>query len=101
MVFCCNLLKDFPVPNFMLNGVAIDNALVRKFYMCTEIVRISLFKSFAPPCRQVRYGAMTVLNRCENDVLHTTMFLEKLSFCLPRDCRLSCLPRVICQHVRF
>ena len=79
MVFCCNLLKDIPVPNFMLNGVAIDkvsnckylghcindtliddddmarqrkqiyaqgNALVRKFYMCTETVRISLFKSY-------------------------------------------------------
>ena len=24
MVFRCNLLKDIPVPNFMLNGVAID-----------------------------------------------------------------------------
>ena len=24
MVFCCNLLKDIPVPNLMLNGVAID-----------------------------------------------------------------------------
>ena len=24
MVFCCNLLKDIPVPNFMLTGVAID-----------------------------------------------------------------------------
>ena len=24
MVFCCNRLKDIPVPNFMLNGVAID-----------------------------------------------------------------------------
>ena len=24
MAFCCNLLKDIPVPNFMLNGVAID-----------------------------------------------------------------------------
>ena len=23
-MFCCNLLKDIPVPNFMLNGVAID-----------------------------------------------------------------------------
>ena len=79
MVFCCNLLKDIPVPNFMLNGVTIDkvsnckylghcindkliddddmarqrkqiyaqgNALVRKFYMCTETVRISLFKSY-------------------------------------------------------
>ena len=24
MVFCCNLLKDIPVHNFMLNGVPID-----------------------------------------------------------------------------
>ena len=24
MVFCCNPLKDIPVPNFMLNGVEID-----------------------------------------------------------------------------
>ena len=24
MVCCCNLFKDIPVPNFMLNGVAID-----------------------------------------------------------------------------
>ena len=24
VVFCCNLLKEIPVPNFMLNGVAID-----------------------------------------------------------------------------
>ena len=24
MVFCCNLLKDIPVPNFMLNGGPID-----------------------------------------------------------------------------
>ena len=80
MVFCCNLLKDIPVPNVMLtNRVAIDkvsnckyfshcindkliddddiarqskqiyvqgNALVRKFYMCTETVRMSLFKSY-------------------------------------------------------
>ncbi len=25
MLFCCNLLKYIPVPNVMLNGVAIDN----------------------------------------------------------------------------
>ena len=25
MVFYCNLLKDMPIPNFMLNGVAINN----------------------------------------------------------------------------
>ena len=35
-----------------------------------------------PPCTQVRYGATTTLNRCENYVLHTTMFL-------PRDCSAS------------
>ena len=29
MVFCCNLLKDIPDPNLMLNGVAID-----KVYNC-------------------------------------------------------------------
>ena len=27
MVFCCNLLKDIPFPNFMLNGVAIDKGI--------------------------------------------------------------------------
>ena len=48
----------------------------------------------APPCTQVRYGAMTALNRCENYVLHTTMFLEKLPFCLETAVPVSCLPRV-------
>ena len=41
----------------------------------------------APPCTQVRYGAITALNRCENDVLRTTMF-KKNTF-LPRDCSAS------------
>ena len=110
MVFCCNLLKDIPVPNIMLNGVAIDkvsnckylghcindkliydddmarqrkqlyaqgNALVRKFYMCTETVRISLFKSYCSSLYKVLYGTITALNRCENDVLRTTMFKKK------------------------
>ena len=49
----------------------------------------------------VRYGAITALNRCENYVLHTTMFLEKLPFCLETAVPVSCLPRVICQHVKF
>ena len=52
----------------------------------------------APPCTQIRYGAITALNRCENDVLHTTMFLEKLPFCLETAVPVSCLPCVICQH---
>ena len=46
----------------------------------------------APPCTQVRYGAITALNRCENYVLHTTMFLEKLPFCLETAVPVSCLP---------
>ena len=129
MVFCCNMLKDIPVPNFMLNGVAIHkvsnckylghcindtliddddmarqrkqiyaqgNALVRKFYMCTETVRISLFKSY---CSSLYTSS--ALNRCENYVLHTTMSLEKLTFCLETAVPVSCLPRVICQHVNF
>ena len=33
MVFCCNLLKDIPVPNFMLNGVAIDKVSNCKKYL--------------------------------------------------------------------
>ena len=111
MVFCCNLLKDIPVPNFMLNGVAIDKvsnckylghcindkliddddmARQRKqiYAQGNALVRIQKLSEFpcsnriAPPCTQVRYGAITALNRCENYVLHTTMFLEKLPFCL-------------------
>ena len=42
----------------------------------------------APHCTQVRYGAITALNRCENYVLHTTMFFRKITF-LPRDCSAS------------
>ena len=42
----------------------------------------------APHCTQVRYGAITAWNRCENYVLHTTMFFEKITF-LPRDCSAS------------
>ena len=40
----------------------------------------------APPCTQVCYGVITAMNRCEDYVLHTTLFfLEKLPFYL-RDC---------------
>ena len=42
-----------------------------------------------------------VMNRCENYVLRTTMFLDKLPFCLETAVPVSCLPRVIFRHVRF
>ena len=134
-LFCCNLLKDIPVPNFMLNGVAIDkvsnckylghcindkliddddmarqrkqiyaqgNALVRKFYICVQkLLEFPCSNRIAPLCTPVRYGAITALNHCENYVLPTTMFLEKLPFCLETAVPVSCLPRVICQHVKF
>ncbi len=56
----------------------------------------------APHCTQVRYGAITARNRCENYVLHrpTTMFFEKLPFCLDIAVPVLCLPRVICRHAR-
>ena len=133
MVFCCNLLKDIPVPNFMRNGVAIDKVSNCKYLghcindkliddddmarQCKQMLRaMHWYESFisvqklsefpcsnriAPPCTQVRYGAITALNRCENYVLHTTMFLEKLTFCLETAVPVACLPRVIFQHVKF
>ena len=121
MVFCCNLLKDIPVPNFMLNGVAIDkvsnckylghcindkliddddmarqrkqiyaqgNALVRKFYMCTETVRISLFKSY---CSSLYTSSLWCNYRSESlrklCVAYNNVF-RKITF-LPRDCSAS------------
>ena len=77
MVFCCNLLKAIPVPNFMLNGVLID-----KVSNCKYPGHCLCLNRIAPHCTQVRYGAITAWNRCENYVLHTTMFFEKLPFCL-------------------
>ena len=122
MVFCCNMWKDIPVPNFMLNGVAIDKVSNCKYLghcindkliddddmarqrkqmydqgnalnwyeriMCTATVRMSLFKSFSSSLYTVRYYANTALIRCENYVLHTTMFFEKNTF-LPRACSAS------------
>ena len=118
MVFCCNLLKDIPVPNFMLNGVPIDkvsnckylghdkliddddmarqrkqiyaqgNALVRKFYMCTETVRMSLFKSY---CSSLYTSALWCNYRSESlrklCVAYNNVF-RKITF-LPRDCSAS------------
>ena len=132
MVFCCNLLKDIPDPNFMLNGVAIDNVsnckylghcindkliddddmasvshpryMLRAMHWYESFICVQKRSEYpcsnriAPPCTQVRYGAITAMNRCENYVLHTTMFFEKLPFCL-ETCNASIvLPRVIWQH---
>ena len=72
-----------------------------KSFICVQ--KLSEFpcsNRIAPPCTQVRYGAITALNRFENYVLHTTMFLEKLPFCLETAVPVSCLPRVTCRHVR-
>ena len=121
MEFCCNLLKDSPVPNFMLNGVAIDKVSNCKYlghcindkliddddvarqrkqicmlramhwyesFMCTETVRISLFKSY---CSSLYTSSLWCNYRSEslrNYVLPTTMFLEQITF-LPRDCNAS------------
>ena len=71
----------------------------KSFIMCTEPSECPCSNRIAPPCTQVRYGAMTTLNRCENYVLHTT-FLEKLPFCLETPVPVSCLPNVICRHAR-
>ena len=59
------------------------NALVRKFYMCTETVRMSLFKWYCSSLyTSASYSVITARNRCENYVLQTIMFFEKLPFCL-------------------
>ena len=71
------------------------------FICVRELSACPCSNRIAPTCTQVRYGAITALNRCENYVLHTTMFLEKLPFCLETSVPVSCLPRVSCQHVTF
>ena len=126
LVFRSKLLKNVHVPEFEINNTAIDrvylghcindelsddddmtrqrnkiyaqgNALIRKFYMCTENVKIALFKSYcttlytstAVPC-----GTNTDVNHHENCVLPITIFfvnsLTKLGIvvqarCLSRD----------------
>ena len=122
MVFCCNLLKDIPVPNFMLNGVLIDkvsncnylghcindiliddddmarqrkriysqgNALVRKCYMCTETVRMSLFKSYCCSVYTIElwcnYRSESLRKVC---VAYNNVFFRKITF-LPRYCSAS------------
>ena len=72
------------------------NALIRKFYMCTENVKIALFKSYCTVqlCILVPCGANTDVNHSENCVLPITIFfvnsLTKLGIvvqarCLSRD----------------
>ena len=131
MVFCCNLLKYIPVPNFTLNGVAIDkvsnckylghcindklidddgmarqrkqiyaqgNAFVRKFYMCTETVRISYCSSLYTSSLWCNYRCESLRKLC---VAYNNVFFRKITF-LPRGCSASLmLPRVICQHVKL
>ena len=123
MLFCCNLLKYIPVPNVMLNGVAIDNvsnckylghcindkliddddmarqrkqiyaqgnALARKFYMCTETVRMSLFKSY---CSSLYTSAIWCNHRFESlrkfCVAYNNGFFSRTITFLPRDCSAS------------
>ena len=71
---------------------------------CICVQKLSEFpysNRIAPPSTQVRYGAITALNRCEKYVLYTSMFFLKLPFCLETAVSVSCLPHVICQHVKF
>ena len=78
------------------------NALARKFYMCTETVRISLLKSY---CSSLYTSSLWCNYRSESlrklCVAYNNMFLDKLPFCLETAVPVSCLPRVICQHVNF
>ena len=64
------------------------NALVRKFYMCTETVRISLFKSY---CSSLYTSSLWCNYRSESlrklCVAYNNVF-RKITF-LPRDCSAS------------
>ena len=64
------------------------NALVRKFYMCTETVRMSLFKSY---CTALYTSALWCNYRLESlrklCVAYNNVF-RKITF-LPRDCSAS------------
>ena len=96
-------------PRHLIDFIPIGNVnryLLRAMHWYESFICVNKLSEFpcsnriAPPCTQVRYGAITALNRCENYVLHTTMFLEKLPFCLETAVPVSCLPRVICQHAK-
>ena len=64
------------------------NALIRKFYMCSETVKISLFKSY---CSSLYTSALWCNYRCESlrklCVAYNNVF-RKMTF-LPRDCSAS------------
>ena len=58
-------------------------------FICVQkLLECPCSNRIAPLCTPVRYGAITALNRCENYVLHTTMFFRKITF-LPIDCSAS------------
>ena len=69
-----------------VNRYAQGNALVRKCVQKPQnpvkIVLLILVHKFVMVQLGLGGGGAIVLNRCENYVLHTTMFLEKLPFCL-------------------
>ena len=71
-----------------VNIYAQGNALVRKFYMCTETVRMSLFKSY---CTSLYTSALWCNYRLESlrklCVAYNNVF-RKITF-LPRDCSAS------------
>ena len=79
------------------SGIAISSYFEKKN---NAMFHILCLNRIAPHCTQVRYGAITAWNRCENYLLHTTMFFEKLPFCLEIAVPVLCLPRVICRHAR-
>ena len=64
------------------------NALIRKFYMCSETVKIALFKSY---CSSLYTSALWCNYRCESlrklCVAYNNVF-RKMTF-LPRDCSAS------------
>ena len=66
------------------NGVFAIKAYWYESFICVQKPSECLcLNRIAPHCTQVRYGAITARNRCENYVLPTTMFFfEKLPFCL-------------------
>ena len=51
------------------------NAMIRKFYMCTENVKIALFKSYCTPLHTSTLGANTDVNHYEKCVLPIIIFV--------------------------
>ena len=97
MVFCCNLLKDIPVPNFMLNGVAIDK--VSNCVLMTNWLMMMTWLGNVNKCSGQCIGTtvLYVYRNCQNAyrseslrklcVAYNNVF-RKITF-LPRDCSAS------------